>query len=106
VSDEQAPVGSHQSAVGEPAQELAPDWLAADRLKIDPAPAADSRPTTDDHRPTTPSSQLTQVKEELVAWVKTLMSAAVYAVLDCDVPVPQNSLRTFPYKSYRMPFRQ
>jgi signal peptidase I len=28
-----------------------------------------------------PGSRLTQVKEELVAWIKTLVSAAVYAVL-------------------------
>ena len=49
-------------------------------------------PGTDDWRPmtapakpdlrlTSPGIRLAQVKEELVAWVKTLMSAAVYAVL-------------------------
>jgi signal peptidase I len=36
---------------------------------------------TDSQQPTTPGSQLAAVKEELVAWVKTLASAAVYAVL-------------------------
>jgi signal peptidase I len=103
VTEEQSPVGSDQSAVGEPTQGLAPDGLAADRLKIDPVATADSRLTTDDSRLTTDDSRLTtddsrlttndqrltttspsplaQVKEELVAWVKTLMSAAVYAVL-------------------------
>jgi len=34
-----------------------------------------------DLRLTSPGIRLAQVKEELVAWVKTLMSAAVYAVL-------------------------
>ena len=82
MTEEQSPVGSDQSAVGEPTQGLAPDGLATDRLKIDSVATADSRLTTDDPRLTTTSgSQLTQVKEELVAWVKTLMSAAVYAVL-------------------------
>ena len=44
----------------------------------------DSRSTPENLRPTTASpsgTRLAQVKEELVAWVKTLMSAAVYAVL-------------------------
>ena len=40
--------------------------------------ASDSTP---DLRLTSPGFRLAQVKEELVAWVKTLMSAAVYAVL-------------------------
>ena len=35
----------------------------------------------DDLRLSSPGIRLSQVKEELVAWVKTLMSAAVYAVL-------------------------
>jgi len=35
---------------------------------------------TDSQQPTAPS-RLAQVKEELVAWVKTLVSAAVYAIL-------------------------
>ena len=52
--------------------------LAAGRL------GADDRPLTTDDRRLTPAPtgiQIAQVKEELVAWVKTLMSAAVYAVL-------------------------
>ena len=38
-------------------------------------------PSQPDLRLTSPGIRLAQVKEELVAWVKTLMSAAVYAVL-------------------------
>ena len=82
--NEQSPVDSQQSAVeafGTPRDGLTPDGLAPDRLKIDP-PTTDGL-TTDDRRLTTapPGIQIAQVKEELVAWVKTLMSAAVYAVL-------------------------
>jgi signal peptidase I len=43
------------------------------------SPAADA--TDADLRLISPGVSLGQVKEELVAWVKTLMSAAVYAVL-------------------------
>jgi len=50
-----------------PATMLPPQPLA-------PAPA-------DDARPASPGIRLAQVKDELVAWVKTMMSAAVYAVL-------------------------
>jgi signal peptidase I len=39
------------------------------------------QPPPADLRLTSPGIRLAQVKEELVAWVKTLMSAAVYAVL-------------------------
>ena len=39
------------------------------------------RPSEVDQPLTSPSPRVAQVKEELVAWVKTLMSAAVYAVL-------------------------
>jgi signal peptidase I len=82
--NEQSPVDSQQSAVeafGTRSDGLTPDGLAPDRLKID-APTTDGL-TTDDRRLTTapPGIQIAQVKEELVAWVKTLMSAAVYAVL-------------------------
>jgi signal peptidase I len=83
--NEQSPVGSQQSAVealaGAPRDGLAPDGRAPDRLTTD-APTTDGL-TTDDRRLTTtaPGIQIAQVKEELVAWVKTLMSAAVYAVL-------------------------
>jgi signal peptidase I len=41
-----------------------------------PAPLRDDTP-----RLTSPGIRLSQVKDELVAWVKTLLSAAVYAVL-------------------------
>ena len=40
-----------------------------------------SDPPQPDLRLTSPGIRLAQVKEELMAWVKTLMSAAVYAVL-------------------------
>jgi signal peptidase I len=39
------------------------------------------RPSEIDPRLASPNTRAAQVKEELVAWVKTLMSAAVYAVL-------------------------
>ncbi len=52
---------------------------------LPPAPAlspADGPPATPpDLRRTSPGVRLAQVKEELVAWVKTLVAAAVYAVL-------------------------
>jgi signal peptidase I len=72
------------ASAGEPttafaADRPAPDALPADRVRID-----DRRLATGDRRLTATTPQgvvLAQVKEELVAWVKTLMSAAVYAVL-------------------------
>jgi signal peptidase I len=51
----------------------APPPIAGPPIAPAPAPA--------DNRLTSPGIRLAQVKEELVAWVKTLMSAAVYAVL-------------------------
>ena len=80
--NEQPPVDSQQSAVeafGTPSDGLTPDGLAPDRLKID-APTTDG-PTAGGLTTAPPGIQVAQVKEELVAWVKTLMSAAVYAVL-------------------------
>jgi signal peptidase I len=62
VDGHQASVDSHQPAIDS-----------------HPGPMEGPRPTTDDKRLTTVG--LAEVKEELVAWVKTLMSAAVYAVL-------------------------
>jgi signal peptidase I len=66
------------------------DRFAADRLPVESNPPSDSaidrsasgerRLTANDRRLTT-IPRLAQVKDELVAWVKTLMSAAVYAVL-------------------------
>jgi signal peptidase I len=49
----------------------------ASGARVSPAAAV----TDPDLRLTSPGVSLGQVKEELVAWVKTLMSAAVYAVL-------------------------
>ncbi|PYR24417.1 MAG: signal peptidase I, partial [Acidobacteria bacterium] len=56
-------------------------------LAVDPgsawveAPAAAASATPADLRLTSPGIRLAQVKEELIAWVKTLVSAAVYAIL-------------------------
>jgi signal peptidase I len=84
VDSHQSSVDSHQSAVD--GHQSAVDGHETDgiRLTIDGnrLTSDDSRPTTDDRRLTTTTGvSLVQVKEELVAWVKTLMSAAVYAVL-------------------------
>jgi len=82
--NEPLPVGSEQSTVealvGPAGEGLTPDVHTTDDSRLTPD---DRRLTTDDRRltPAPPGIQLTQVKEELVAWVKTLMSAAVYAVL-------------------------
>jgi signal peptidase I len=78
MTDELSPAGSQQSSAEGPTEGLESVEPPTDRLTTD-----DRRLTTDDRRLTTASAgiQLTQVKEELVAWVKTLMSAAVYAVL-------------------------
>ena len=69
---EQPPVGSHESSVDQATVEQQP--VRAHESPIGPA-IEDKRPAV------TASDTLAQVKEELVAWVKTLMSAAVYAVL-------------------------
>jgi signal peptidase I len=47
----------------------------------EPRAAAEDRRLRSDDRRLTTVPRLAQVKDELVAWVKTLMSAAVYAVL-------------------------
>jgi signal peptidase I len=47
----------------------------------EPRPLTEERRLRTDDRRLTTVSRLAQVKDELVAWVKTLMSAAVYAVL-------------------------
>jgi signal peptidase I len=49
------------------------------RVALEPAGPPPVAPP--DTRPTATSIRLAQVKEELVAWLKTLVSAAVYAVL-------------------------
>jgi len=61
----------------------------AEPLAFNPQPqrTADAEPLApggevlDSRRVASPSVRLAQVKEELVAWIKTLLSAAVYAVL-------------------------
>jgi len=73
-----------------PAPPPAPETLAlepaSDGLQIIAVPAGAPRPFQEaiaqpDVRLTSPGVRIAQVKEELVAWVKTLVSAAVYAVL-------------------------
>ena len=86
VDGHQSFVDGHQSPVGQPPVGESTEGLATDGLKTDDTQLTtdDRRLATDDRRLTTPAPQgirLAQVKEELVAWVKTLMSAAVYAVL-------------------------
>jgi signal peptidase I len=72
ASLEAPPVGSHESPVEQGTVEQPP-------VRAHESPIA---PAIDDKRPAAATSDtLAQVKEELVAWVKTLMSAAVYAVL-------------------------
>jgi signal peptidase I len=95
----QSSVGSHQSSVdGDPSsveQPRAGELLEestvgsataerqTERLHSDGQTTDDGRLTTvpPDARVASSSPRVAQVKEELVAWVKTLMSAAVYAVL-------------------------
>jgi signal peptidase I len=70
-------------AVAEPAQlavSPAPE-AGGDRLVLNEPATVPSAPSAVDIRLTSPGIRLAQVKDELVAWVKTLMSAAVYAVL-------------------------
>ena len=51
----------------------------SDMAALDPAPPPVD--TQHDLRLTSPGIRLAQIQEELVAWVKTLFSAAVYAIL-------------------------
>jgi signal peptidase I len=83
---DESSVVSHQSS----ADRLSVDQPSLFEVPADRPTAEDGRLTTEDRRLTTddrrlttepPGVRLSQVKEELVAWVKTLMSAAVYAVL-------------------------
>ncbi|MEO8258926.1 MAG: signal peptidase I [Acidobacteriota bacterium] len=60
---------------------VADDFTPPSPLAADPEPATFGVEMGDGGRPPGTSLQLAQVKEELVAWVKTLLSAAVYAVL-------------------------
>ena len=57
------------------------DAVAAEVAASPAPPVAGRRRPSADLRLTSPGIRLAQVKEELVAWVKTLVSAAVYAVL-------------------------
>ena len=58
-----------------------PGAAAAVAVPADGPPPFQEAIAHPDLRLTSPSLRLAQVKEELVAWVKTLVSAAVYAVL-------------------------
>jgi signal peptidase I len=51
------------------------------RLSIEPARPLEPHPLQSGVRITSPGIRLQQVKDEIVAWVKTLFSAAIYAVL-------------------------
>jgi len=94
VINHQSAVDGHQSPVEQPragapliegtTDGSATEPLQTQGLQTDGLTTDDGRLTTapPDVRPASPSSpRVAQVKEELVAWVKTLMSAAVYAVL-------------------------
>src|SRR5439155_21394324 len=66
-----------------PAERLS---MAVDPLTLNAAPNAPDPPVSSlnepgDLRLTSPGIRLAQVKEKLVAWLKTLVSAAVYAIL-------------------------
>jgi signal peptidase I len=50
-------------------------------FSVDPVVVPAVATEADDLRLTSPGIRLAQVQEELVAWVKTLLSAAVYAIL-------------------------
>src|SRR5262249_37869459 len=78
-----APEPATESAVVEPLQ-MAPGidpQVPTEPAALEPAQPPVPLAPADDRRLTSPGIRLDQVKEELVAWVKTLMSAAVYAVL-------------------------
>ncbi len=79
VDSPQSSVDGPQSSVDSPQSSVDSPQSSVDHTSIAP----DARLATDDGRLASarPGVGLTQVKEELVAWVKTLMSAAVYAVL-------------------------
>jgi signal peptidase I len=65
---------SHSAAPGVPEAVESP-------LAIEPLAPVEPHPPQTGVRLTSPGIRLQQVKEELIAWVKTLFSAAVYAVL-------------------------
>ena len=71
----QSPFDTHQSSFGHPPAVESTEGPAADDRRLTAEPASP------DLRQPNPNIRVSQVKEELVAWVKTLMSAAVYAVL-------------------------
>jgi signal peptidase I len=83
--EEQSAVVSHQSSVDD--HQAAAGQAPVGESTVGPfkvgSKTDDWRPATDrpDLRQPSSNIRVAQVKEELVAWVKTLMSAAVYAVL-------------------------
>jgi signal peptidase I len=86
LADEQDPAArrpppSHEASADR--QSLADGGQPSDTDAAAPrSPEGFAVPPSDaDLRLTSPGIRVAQVKEELVAWVKTLMSAAVYAVL-------------------------
>ena len=78
--------GLEGRGIEEPAPHLAfePEPVGAPRAALvdqPPSWGAPVPPATEVPRLTSPGIRLAQVREELVAWIKTLLSAAVYAVL-------------------------
>jgi len=70
-----------QADIAEPVRLTIADDPPMAEVHVAPAPVSPVVETSDPAlRLTSPGVSLGQVKEELVAWVKTLMSAAVYAV--------------------------
>jgi len=79
------PAARVPETVGEPERlalhlDFAPDVQQHEQASLD-LPAPPASPIQERDRLTSPGIRYAQVKEELVAWVKTLVSAAVYAVL-------------------------
>jgi signal peptidase I len=72
------PVAGIPEAVASPEVALPAQAAEPPSWGLPPSPPVAAAP---DLRLTSPGVRLAQVKEELVAWVKTLISAAVYAIL-------------------------
>jgi len=86
VQPELHPADEGREGDGNPSEPYADSSIAGvpETLAVDAAPAAPAIPAPMPHaelRLKSTGISFAQVKEELVAWVKTLVSAAVYAVL-------------------------
>jgi signal peptidase I len=76
LPDADAPARSAESLAPEAHEPLTPEIAAPHESTAPP-----DRAVPPDLRLTSPGIRLAQVKDELLAWIKTLVSAAVYAVL-------------------------